>query len=270
VLGLMYLAEATSRPKYVVDHILNLSSLSNVLVSYEKSNGVAMLSMDDGKANVMTSAMLRELHSAFDQAEKDGVVVLLTSARQGIFSAGFDTKILARKDPQEVFEMVRLGAELAARVLAFPHPVVTACSGHAFPMGALLLLASDIRVGADGPYRIGLNEVAIGIPVPSFGLELARHRLLPAYLQRTALTGEMFSPVEAKAAGFLDHVVPAERLQDVAGGIATELEKLNRPAHASTKERLRRSALTAMRTAIDAEITLENYQRRARDSSNSA
>jgi enoyl-CoA hydratase len=66
--------------------------------------------------------------------------------------------------------MVRLGAELAVRVLGFPYPVVTACPGHAYPMGAFLLLASDIRIGADGPYRIGLNEVAIGIPVPTFGL----------------------------------------------------------------------------------------------------
>jgi enoyl-CoA hydratase len=234
-----------------------------VLVSYQKNAGVATVSMDDGKVNVMSCAMLRELMSAFAQAEKDGATVILTSARAGIFSAGFDTKILARKNPQEVYEMVRLGAELAARVLAFPHPVVAACPGHAFPMGAFLLLASDIRIGADGPYRIGLNEVAIGIPVPSFALELARNRLLPAYLQRTALTGEMFAPAEAMTAGFLDRVVPADRLQETAGAIAAALEKLERPAHASTKERLRKAALAAVRAAIDLEITLENYQRRA-------
>lgn len=234
-----------------------------MLVSYQKNAGVATVSMDDGKVNVMSCAMLRELMSAFAQAEKDGATVILTSARAGIFSAGFDTKILARKNPQEVYEMVRLGAELAARVLAFPHPVVAACPGHAFPMGAFLLLASDIRIGADGPYRIGLNEVAIGIPVPSFALELARNRLLPAYLQRTALTGEMFAPAEATTAGFLDRVVPADRLQETAGAIAAALEKLERPAHASTKERLRKAALAAVRAAIDLEITLENYQRRA-------
>ena len=234
-----------------------------MLVSYQKNAGVATVSMDDGKVNVMSCAMLRELMSAFAQAEKDGATVILTSARAGIFSAGFDTKILARKNPQEVYEMVRLGAELAARVLAFPHPVVAACPGHAFPMGAFLLLASDIRIGADGPYRIGLNEVAIGIPVPSFALELARNRLLPAYLQRTALTGEMFAPAEAMTAGFLDRVVPADRLQETAGAIAAALEKLERPAHASTKERLRKAVLAAVRAAIDLEITFENYQRRA-------
>lgn len=234
-----------------------------MLVSYEKSAGVATVSMDDGKVNVMSTAMLSELTAAFERAEKDGVIVILTSALPGIFSAGFDTKILARKDPQEVFDMVRLGAELAARVLAFPHPVVAACPGHAYPMGAFLLLASDMRIGADGPYRIGLNEVAIGIPVPTFGLELARHRLLPAYLQRTALTGEMFAPSEAMTAGFLDRVVAAENLRETADAIAAVLRKIDFPSHASTKERLRRTTLATVRTAIDSEITLENYRRRA-------
>jgi enoyl-CoA hydratase len=234
-----------------------------VLVSYQKSAGVATVSMDDGKVNVMSCAMLRELTSAFEQAEKDGAIVILTSARAGVFSAGFDTKILARRNPQEVFDMVRLGAELAARVLGFPNPVVVACPGHAYPMGAFLLLASDIRIGAEGPYKIGLNEVAIGIPVPAFGLELARNRLLPAYLQRTALTGEMFPPAEAMTAGFLDQVVPADRLHESGIAIATELGKIDRAAHASTKERLRRATMASVRAAIDSEITLKSYQRRA-------
>jgi enoyl-CoA hydratase len=114
----------------------------------------------------MSAAMLRELTIAFERAQNDRAIVILTSARDGIFSAGFDTKVLARKDPQEVFEMVRMGADLAARVLAFPYPVIIANPGHAYPMGAFLLLAADIRIGADGPYTIGLDEIAIGIPVP--------------------------------------------------------------------------------------------------------
>jgi enoyl-CoA hydratase len=234
-----------------------------MLVSYQKSGGVATLSMDDGKVNVMSTSMLRELMSAFERAEKDRVIVILTSARRGIFSAGFDTKILARKDPQQVFDMVRLGAELAARVLAYPRPVVIACPGHAFPMGAFLMLAADVRIGAEGPYKIGLNEVAIGIPVPTFGLELARSRLLPSYLQRTALTGEMFAPSEAVTAGFLDRVVSADNLQEAAGTVAAVLGEIDHPSHASTKERLRRETLATVRAAIDSEITLDNYQRRS-------
>jgi enoyl-CoA hydratase len=239
-------------------------------VSYEQTDGVARISMDDGKVNVMSTAMLRALTAAFERAEKAGGIVILTSAREGIFSAGFDTKILGRRDPQEVFDMVRAGADLAARVLAFPRPVVIACPGHAYPMGAFLLLASDVRVGAEGPYKIGLNEVAIGIPVPTFGLELARSRLLPAYLQRTALTGEMFAPAEAMTAGFFDRLVSAENLQKTANTVAADLGKIDFPSHASTKERLRRATLAAVRTAIDSEITLQNYRQRAAASTSSS
>jgi enoyl-CoA hydratase len=136
-------------------------------------------------------------------------------------------------------------------------------------MGAFLMLAADVRIGAEGPYKIGLNEVAIGIPVPTFGLELARSRLLPSYLQRTALTGEMFSPAEAVTAGFLDQVVPADNLQHAAETVAAILRKIDHPSHASTKERLRRETLATVRAAIDSEITLENYQRRSMASTGS-
>jgi len=232
------------------------------LATYVRTGAFAKIIMDDGKVNVMSAAMLGSLSSAFDRAEKDGAIVILTSGREGIFSAGFDTKVLASKDPQKIYDMVRLGAELAARILSFRLPVVAACNGHAFPMGAFLLLASDVRLGADGPFKIGMNEVAIGIPVPTFGLELGRHRLVPAYLQRTALTGEMFAPQEAMAAGFLDRVVPAESLQATAENIGAALTRIDLPAHVSTKQRLRRAAAAAVRAAIDAEITLEAYRER--------
>ncbi|HUE10322.1 MAG TPA: enoyl-CoA hydratase-related protein, partial [Steroidobacteraceae bacterium] len=101
------------------------------LVAYKRTGAVAQVVMDDGKVNVMSSGMLRALLDAFERAEKDGAIVMLTSGRPGIFSAGFDTKLLARRNPPEVYGMVKLGAELAARVLSFPNPVVAACTGHA-------------------------------------------------------------------------------------------------------------------------------------------
>ncbi|HXA34770.1 MAG TPA: crotonase/enoyl-CoA hydratase family protein [Steroidobacteraceae bacterium] len=236
------------------------------LASYERTGAIAKITMDDGKVNVMSGAMLSALLSALDHAEKDAAIVLLTSGREGIFSAGFDTKVLASRDPQQIYDMVRLGAELAARILSFRYPVVIACNGHAFPMGAFLMLASDIRIGADGPFKIGMNEVAIGIPVPSFALELGRERLVPAYLHRTALTGEMFAPHEAMAAGFLDRVVPLGSLQTAADAAAAALTKIDLAAHASTKQRLRKPAIERVRAAIDSEITLDAYRRRSTES----
>jgi enoyl-CoA hydratase len=229
-------------------------------VEYELKDGVARITMDDGKVNVMSLDMLQALHAAFDRALEDQAVVVLTSGRPDIFTAGFDLKVFAANDAAGSVAMVRSGAELALKLFSFPYPVVSACHGHAFPMGAFLLLGSDLRLGADGDYRIGLNEVAIGIPVPSFALELARARLHPAWLNRTATTGEMYSPTDAVTAGFLDSVVPAKELADQAWAAVVALKQVHYPSHAIVKQRLRGAARAQIRAAIDAELTLAVYQ----------
>src|SRR5260370_8218891 len=80
-------------------------------------------------------------------------------------------------------------------------------------MGAFLIMASDHRIAAEGNYRIGMNEVAIGLTVPRFAIEIARQRLTPAYFSRVVMTSEMFAPAEAVTAGFFDRVVPARELE---------------------------------------------------------
>lgn len=231
----------------------------NELVTYALRDGVARIAMDDGKLNVMSKAMLDALDAAFDRAATDEAVAVL-SGREDIFSAGFDLKVLASDDPAVRLDLVRTGAELALKVLSLPVPVLSVCTGHAFPMGAFLLLASDVRIGVEGPYRIGLNEVAIGIPVPSFGLELGRQRLAAAYLNRTTLTGEMFGPAEAATAGFLDRAVTPDALEATVDAAIEGLVKAHRPSHASVKERLRAPAIAAVRAAIDRELTLDAYR----------
>jgi len=237
------------------------------LVRYELSGQIARVTMDDGKVNAMSVQMLHALHDAFDRAAGDSAVVVLRSGRVGIFSAGFDLKVLASDDVEGSHAMVKAGAELALKILSFRTPVLGVCAGHAYPMGAFLLLASDIRIGVDGPYRIGFNEVAIGIPIPSFALELGRQRLTPAYLNRTATTGEMFGMKEAVSAGFLDRLVPAEGLDAAVEATAEALTKIHLPSHAIVKQRLRSGTIKAMRAAIDAELTIERYRELARDRS---
>ncbi|HWA62149.1 MAG TPA: crotonase/enoyl-CoA hydratase family protein [Caulobacteraceae bacterium] len=230
-------------------------------VTYARDGRLARVTIDDGKANVMSTQTLTALAKAFDRAEADGAIVVL-AGRPGMFSAGFDLKVFAGGDAEVIFAMMQAGAALAHRVLSFPLPVVAACTGHAFPMGAFLLLGADVRIGAEGPYRIGLNEVAINIAVPSFGIELARQRLHPAWFQRTVLTGEMFSPADAVQAGFLDRVVPAADLPAAVKSATDDLQKIDLASHAITKRRARGPAIAAVRAAIDAEIRLEAYQAR--------
>jgi enoyl-CoA hydratase len=229
-------------------------------LSYEVKEGVARIVLNDGKVNVMSTAMMHEIGAALDRAEAEAEILILRSSRPDIFSAGFDLKVFASGDVARSLEMVRTGAELAVRLMSFPLFTIGVLEGHAFPMGAFLLLACDIRIGAQGAHRIGLNEVAIGISPPGFAIELARSRLNPAWLSRTVTLGEMYGPDEAQAAGFLDRVVPAELMDESLAETVAALHPLHRPSHATAKMRLRHCAIDAMRAAIESELTTSAYE----------
>ncbi len=177
--------------------------------TYALDGRIATITMDDGKVNALSIEMLQTLHSAFDQAERDNAVVILTG-RENMFSAGFDLKVFTGGDVDRLVEMLRLGATLCERMLGFPTPVVVACPGHAIAAGGFVALSADLRVGADGPYKIGLNEVKIGLTMPWFAIEIARHRLDPAHFDRAVVNATMYTPSEAVTAGFLDSVVAPE------------------------------------------------------------
>ncbi len=214
------------------------------LLSYALDDGIATITMDDGKVNALSSEMLGALMDALEQAERDEAIVVVTG-RERTFSAGFDL----RTAPEGWREMVAGGARLAERLLSFPRPVVAACNGNAIAMGAFVLLSADYRIGLRGDFRIGLNEVAIGMTLPWFGVELARHRLSRPYFDRCAITGVLIGPEEALAAGFLDELVDdlppaAQRAGETLGGVNLE-------AHAATKLRVRERVLTGVRDGIE-------------------
>jgi enoyl-CoA hydratase len=221
-------------------------------VTYRRADLVSTVVMDDGKVNVFSIAMLRALHDAFDQAERDETVVLL-KGRPGCFTAGFDLRTLSGPR-QDAVTLLRLGASLAERILSFPAPVAIACTGHAFPAGAFLLMAADTRLGADGPFRLGLNEVRIGLTLPWFAVVLARHRLTPSHFDHAAVTGDMFDPRAAQEAGLLDVVLAPDELDSRADHVAQDLASINRSAHASTKLRVRKRVLDELRLAMEADF----------------
>lgn len=208
--------------------------------------------MDDGKVNALSIPMLRELHAALDQAEADGAVVVL-AGREGYLSAGFDLGVF-RDEPERLPEMLRLGATLCERLLSFPTPILAAAPGHAIAAGSFLLLSADARIGVEGPFKIGLNEVRIGLTMPLFVIELARHRLAPAHFDRAVINAAMYEAAGAVTAGFLDQAVPAADLEEATAAAAADLAGLNPEAHAATKLRARGTALTALGAAIEAEL----------------
>ncbi|MDR3414998.1 MAG: crotonase/enoyl-CoA hydratase family protein [Nevskia sp.] len=219
------------------------------LVTYRLEEGVATIAMDDGKANALSPTMLSQLNAALDRAAADRAIVILTG-RPGMFSAGFDLSVITARGSNAV-TMIRQGFELAERLLSYPAPLIVACSGHALAMGVFLVLTGDYCVGADGAYKIGANEVAIGLPMPRAAIEICRQRLAPAHLNRALITSEIYTPDAAVAAGFLDRVVTGSELQDEARAAAARFARLDRNALAATKRLAREPTLKALGGAIE-------------------
>ena len=222
------------------------------LTTYELDGRIATITLDDGKVNAFSHAMLRAVHAELDQAERDNAVTVITG-REGFLSAGFDLKVFAAGG-EPVREMLVLGATLYERILGFRTPVVVACPGHAIAAGAFLPLAADARICVDGPFRIGLNEVKIGLTVPWFAIELARQRLTRRDFDRGVISAHEYGPAEAVTAGFFDRLVAPQDLHAAALETAAGLAELNAEAHTATKLRVRKGALEAIRLAIESEL----------------
>lgn len=218
-------------------------------VSLEQQEHCCVITMDDGKANALGFDMFGGLNAALDEAEPTGKVVVLTG-RPGRFSAGFDLNVMAKMDP-DTARLLHLGAGLLERLLKFPRPIVIAASGHSLAMGGLLLLAVDYRIGTSGEFRLGLNEVGIGMTLPYFGVHLARARLARTYEHRAVALAEVFDPEGAVQAGFLDEEVAEVDLLSRAMAVAKRLAGLDMQAHHNTKLRVREPLLAALEGAMD-------------------
>src|SRR5690554_3615483 len=229
--------------------IIDEGSWMSELVSYSFSDGVAVLALDNGKANALSPELFEAFNAALDRAEQDRAVVVI-KGKEGIFSGGYDLKVMT-SSPEAAKGLVAIGSTLSRRLLAHPYPVVAMCTGHAIAKGAFLLLSCDYRIGVQGPFKIGLNEVAIGMTMHHAGIELARARLTNSAFNRSVINAEMFSPEQAVEAGFLDRAVPAEELEAEAMAIASQLTQLNMTAHRKTKLKARKGLLELLDWAID-------------------
>jgi enoyl-CoA hydratase len=230
--------------------------MSSDRLHYELRDNVALLRMDDGKVNALSHAMIDALRSAFDRAEGEAGAILLTG-REGRLSGGFDLSAMGG-GPESAAKLVLAGAELLLRIYEYPRPVVVACNGHALAAGAILLLVSDLRIGATGNFKIGLNEVSIQMTLPVFGVEFARARLSKRHFTKAATQAQIFDPETAVDAGFLDGTTTPEALFDSALAEATRLAGLPHPAFRNTKQAERNATIRLIRDTLHdniAEIT---------------
>ncbi len=223
------------------------------LVRFSIEDGVATLLMDDGKANALSDAMMAGLFAALTRAEAEATALVL-AGRPDRFCAGFDLKVMmSGKDAATA--MLRMGSDLLMRLYGSPIPIVAACTGHALAGGALVLCTADVRLGIEGPYKIGLNEVAIGLPVPILAMELARDRLAPQEFTRGTLFAQIYDPVGAIKAGYLDALAERDELLGKAQAEAKRLGALSRMAYSASKERMRGRTIKIIRETLESDLS---------------
>ncbi|MDG1040463.1 MAG: crotonase/enoyl-CoA hydratase family protein [Polaribacter sp.] len=227
----------------------------NEVVHYKSEDNYAIITIANGKANAISHEVIEGLNAGLDKAEQENKIVILTG-QPGIFSAGFDLKVMT-KSPESAKGLVTKGSRLSLRMLSFPKPIIVACSGHAIAKGAFLLLSADYRIGVEGDFKIGLNEVMIGMTMHHAGIAIARAKLSHTYLDRSVNNSEIYNPKDAVKAGFLDTIVPENNLLTTAIKVAKMLSQLNKKAHAATKLKVRRPHLKALEKAIELDLQEE-------------
>ncbi|WOF74396.1 crotonase/enoyl-CoA hydratase family protein [Parvibaculaceae bacterium PLY_AMNH_Bact1] len=225
--------------------------MSESILNYDLKNGVAVLHMDDGKANALGHDMIAALSEALDRAETEANAVVLIG-REKRFCAGFDLSVMS-SGPEAVNKLVSSGAHLMTRLYTYKLPIIAACTGHALAAGGLLLLASDYRVGTKGDFRIGLNEVSIGMTTPQFLIDFARDRVPTRLLAQAVIHARLFSPDEAIEAGFLDDAVAGDALETSALAVAERLGALPQPAFGNSKKKVNADTVAHINATLDAD-----------------
>lgn len=220
------------------------------LIHFTQSDDAVTIQLNNGKVNALSPAVLQAINEAMDKAETANKPLIITG-KEGMFSGGYDLSVM-QEGIDAARAMVDMGSRLTRRMLSFPLPIIAACNGHAIAKGAFFLLAADYRIGVNGPFKISLNEVAIGMTMHHVGIELCRGRLAPVYFNRAIINAEVFDPSGAVDAGFLDKTVTGEEaLQQEAIAVARQMASLNATAFAASKVKARKQQLDALDWAIE-------------------
>ncbi|WP_426700201.1 enoyl-CoA hydratase/isomerase family protein [Rhodanobacter sp. Col0626] len=220
-------------------------------------NGIREIQLARPPVNALNLELLRALHAAIDDSVRDDVRGIVLSGAQGLFSAGVDVPALLGRDRAGVLEYWREFFSLCATLARAPIPLVAAITGHSPAGGAVLALFCDYRVMAEGPYRIGLNEVQVGLIVPE-AIQLALRRVVGAYrAERLLVSGAMIEAADARACGFVDELTGIDQVTTRALHWLGELLAL--PAHAMLATRaLARADLADAYADLDA-LPLEDF-----------
>ena len=223
--------------------------MSDKLATLTSEDDISIITLDDGKANVFSPKMIQDVNECLDKVPTESGALII-SGRKGMFSAGFDLKIISAGNVQATMDMSLSGFKLLSRVFSFPRPVLAACSGHGIALGTFLLCCCDYRVGVKGDFMIGANEMRTNMVIPIPILELISHRVSASHKYRAILGAEMYSIESGVEAGLIDEVVDPENLMETAMLKAKDLATMGHPSYTLTKELLIKEPLQKINNAI--------------------
>ena len=220
------------------------------LATLESKDDVSIITIDDGKANVFSKNMIDAFNECLDNVPSDKGSLIITG-REGMFSAGFDLKVISSGDIEKIRDMTLNGFKLLARIFSFPRPVLAACSGHGIALGTFLLCCCDYRIGIKGEYMVGANEMRTNMVIPTPILELIKFRVTQSYKYRAVLGGEMFALEDATKTGIIDEITESNNLMNTAMEKAKDLSTMGNPSYSLTKELFIAEPLKKINDAID-------------------
>ena len=223
--------------------------MSAKLATLTSEDDISIITLDDGKANVFSPNMIQDVNECLDKVPLESGALIITG-RQGMFSAGFDLKIISAGDFQATMDMSLSGFKLLSRLFSFPRPILAACSGHGIALGTFLLCCCDYRIGVKGDFMIGANEMRTNMVIPIPILELINHRISSSHKYRAILGAEMYSIENGIDAGLIDEVVDPGNLMETAMLKAKDLASMGHPSYTLTKELLIREPLQKINDAI--------------------
>ncbi len=180
-------------------------------IEHEAGNKTILeLRLNKPPVNALGPELNAVLRDAIRDASAQGANAIVLSGKPGMLSAGLDVAAMLKLDRAGIVSFFTDFFDLLARIAASPIPIAAAITGHAPAGGAVLAILSDYRVMAEGKYRIGLNEVEVGLKVPP-GVQVAVQRMVGhRQATRMCMEAQMLTTVEAHAIGLVDEVAAVE------------------------------------------------------------
>lgn len=215
---------------------------------------VRELRLNRPPANALSPELIVGLRHAVEAAPHDGARALVLSGAPGRFSAGLDVPLLLTLDRPAIANLWReLYALLRALALS-PIPIAAAITGHATAGGTVLPLFCDCRIVAQGDWKLGLNEVQVGLPLPPVIFAGLKRLIGVRQAERLAVGGLLISPDEAARIGLVDEIVPLDQVVGRAIEWSRSLLALPVDAMAMTRRRARADLFEFFAASLDSEL----------------